>query len=104
MNKPHKHAECIKAWADGAEIEYYSDELSCWKDVTCNLPIWFEWSQYRVKPTPKIEKKFIFAQHFEKNAEEIEAVIWTEGMNHINEAIIQITLTDGKVTAVELTR
>lgn len=25
MNKLHKHAECIKAWADGAEIEFSSD-------------------------------------------------------------------------------
>ena len=25
MNKPHKHAEVIKAWADGAVIEYKSE-------------------------------------------------------------------------------
>jgi len=104
MNKPHKHAEIIKAWADGADIEYYSAELGCWQDVVCNSPIWYNASQYRVKPIPKIEKKFIFAQHFEKNPEKIDAKIWPEGMNHIDEAIIQVTLTDGKVTAVELTR
>ncbi len=23
MTKPHKHAELIKAWADGAEIEWF---------------------------------------------------------------------------------
>jgi hypothetical protein len=48
--KPHVHAEVIKAWADGAEIEYYSQELDCWQDVGCNCPSWYNWTQYRVKP------------------------------------------------------
>ena len=28
--KPHKHAELIKAWADGAEIEYKSKVDGVW--------------------------------------------------------------------------
>lgn len=46
--KPHVHAEVIKAWADGAEIEYYSQELACWRDV--DPPRWNEGVHYRVKP------------------------------------------------------
>lgn len=49
MNKPHKHAEVIKAWADGKEIEcYYNDQ---W--MTCNTPLWGEGTEYRIKPEPK---------------------------------------------------
>lgn len=57
MNKPHKHAEVIKAWADGAEIEYYSQELTCWRDIDCS-PSWYNWTQYRVKPKPKTVVKY----------------------------------------------
>jgi len=46
MNKPHKHCEVIKAWADGAEIQYR--EKGGW--MKCNSPQWFEETEYRVKP------------------------------------------------------
>lgn len=52
--KPHKHAELIKAWADGAEIQYaiYKSDEPEWHD--CGDYFW--WSddnQYRIKPQPK---------------------------------------------------
>ena len=49
--KPHKHAELIKAWADGAEIEYKSkvDGVWCSRD---DDP-WAEDYEYRVKPESK---------------------------------------------------
>ena len=57
--KPHKHAELIKAWADGAEIEYRSFETIEWK------PIFKGWSwdntlvaEYRIKPEPKPDHVF----------------------------------------------
>src|SRR5690606_5521425 len=48
MNKtPHKHAELIKAWADGAEIQIkLSDGI--WKDI--EYPNWGTYVEYRVKP------------------------------------------------------
>jgi hypothetical protein len=44
--KPHKHAELIKAWADGHEIQ----ELHCgyWFDITV-IP-WEEDRLYRIRP------------------------------------------------------
>lgn len=53
VNKPtpHKHAEVIKAWADGAEIEYRSNPGSNW--VPTLSPSWFGCYEYRVKPEPK---------------------------------------------------
>jgi len=47
---PHKHAELIKAWADGAEIEYFALEGS-WLPTT--RPEWSWNGKYRIKPEPK---------------------------------------------------
>lgn len=51
MNKPHKHAELIKAWADGAEIQYWSVRADGW--VTAIDPNWTEDIGFRIKPEPK---------------------------------------------------
>lgn len=48
---PHKHAETIKAWADGAEIECKQDKDDAWRVV--NNPVWYHGWFYRIKPTPK---------------------------------------------------
>ena len=48
--KPHKHAEVIKAWADGAEIEFRFSRDGLWKPCKNNCPGWLEGTQYRVKP------------------------------------------------------
>jgi hypothetical protein len=47
--KPHKHAELIKAWADGADIEICALD-GRW--VFCENPTW-ENTNYRIKPEPK---------------------------------------------------
>ena len=48
--KPHKHAELIKAWADGATIQrlWQGDR---W--LIDNEPDWNEFDEYRIKPEPK---------------------------------------------------
>lgn len=51
MKKPHKHAELIKAWADGAEIEYKSSDDEGW--VFTSKPVWSLTCQYRIKPEVK---------------------------------------------------
>jgi hypothetical protein len=51
MNKPHLHAEVIKAWADGAEIEWcINNDLNEWKDIVGYNPHWHSHINYRVKP------------------------------------------------------
>ena len=49
MNKPHKHAELIKAWADGAVIE----ALDCGHWYECVTPDWEGGYKFRIKPEPK---------------------------------------------------
>jgi hypothetical protein len=48
--KPHKHAELIKQWADGAEIEMRGCTGQWFIDYT---PYWGEDDEYRIKPEPK---------------------------------------------------
>ena len=49
MKTPHKHAELIKAWADGAEIEIKLSH-GVWSPVA--YPTW-NGPEYRIKPEPK---------------------------------------------------
>lgn len=44
---PHKHAALIKAWADGAEIEYWAEIERQWKHNS--IPTWTG-RKYRIKP------------------------------------------------------
>ena len=62
VKKPHKHAELIKAWADGAEIEYRfqlgfgeNQPWSKWRSTTNETIAWAEtdFCDYRIKPQPK---------------------------------------------------
>lgn len=55
----HKHAEAIKAWADGAQIQ--SKKWNCDEWVDC-IPQWVEEREYRVKPVPlcQIEGRDVF--------------------------------------------
>ena len=52
--KPHKHAELIKAWADGAEIQAKLAEgygTGEWYDT--DIPTWGLDKEYRIKPEQK---------------------------------------------------
>lgn len=50
--KPHKHAELIKAYADGAEIQYKSKLLGTWHALE-EMGRWLSDYEYRIKPEPK---------------------------------------------------
>ena len=45
---PRIHAEFIKAWADGYEIEAFNPERGQW--ITVPEPGWFDNIEYRVRP------------------------------------------------------
>mgnify|MGYP000140226474 CR=1 FL=1 len=58
MKEPHVHAELIKAWADGFEIQTFYPKCKEWVD--CPEPFWSEKCQYRIKPEiiPDVVKKY----------------------------------------------
>ena len=53
-NVPHVHAELIKAWADGADIEYFST-ANQWEPMFSNMG-WYDFIDYRLKPTKPKDK------------------------------------------------
>lgn len=55
--KPHKHAEVIKAWADGAEIEFRGDHHKEWMPALS--PSWADYNEYRIKP---VEPERVYPQ------------------------------------------
>ena len=55
--KPHKWAKEIKAWADGAEIEYKSTIDNVW--VKYESPNWSQNGEFRIKPQPK-EPQYLY--------------------------------------------
>lgn len=60
-NSPHKHAEVIKAWADGAEIQFRFQDSKTWHDISS--PQWTPEHEYRVKPAPKPDRNEYLVVH-----------------------------------------
>lgn len=54
---PHKHAELIKAWADGAVIQFYDVLRGRWS-VCEEAPRWFDYYKYRIKPEQSDLEKY----------------------------------------------
>lgn len=50
---PHVHAELIKAWADGATIQYFNRKTQDWRDIINQPPVWGAKDSYRIKPESK---------------------------------------------------
>jgi hypothetical protein len=48
----HKHYDCIVAWAEGKQIEVFSDSKGQWEDLI-GVPYWVNNFQFRIKPEPK---------------------------------------------------
>jgi Uma2 family endonuclease len=54
----HKWHKEIKAWADGAEIEWWNAVHERWEDE--KEPTWCVVNKYRIKPQPK-EPQYLYA-------------------------------------------
>jgi hypothetical protein len=66
MKTPHKHAELIKAWADGAEIQFRFPCDLKWTDT--KTPSWDGIAEYRIKPEPKPDLiRFTSVMHIDTN-------------------------------------
>lgn len=82
MGTPHKHAEVIKAWADGAQIQFrYPPRYPNWADVDGN-PEWYSDMEYRVKPK-KVTKKRWYRTYREGNEIKVyttDTDIWVDGL------------------------
>jgi hypothetical protein len=74
LNKPHKHAELIKAWADGANIECLQSYNGRWHII--DAPMWGIHNEYRIKPDAAVKSdKDIQIEALEKQAKQLAADI-----------------------------
>ncbi len=75
--KPHKHAEAIKAWADGATIEIFTAD-GCWMEVP--HPSWMRYMEYRVKREPKpdvVEETLLFLNQCIPSTADVDDPSWS---------------------------
>ena len=61
MREPHKHADLIKMWADGWEIEEYDEGWGKW--VGQSSPSWSRYKQYRSRKDDVIETLCLTYKH-----------------------------------------
>lgn len=67
-----KHAELIKKWADGADIQIWNGDAWAWQYQAC--PAFIDDYEYRIKPEPKpdvvyyanFRKDLMSAYHIQK--------------------------------------
>ena len=74
----HKHCELIKAWADGAEIQFKVQ--GSWCDIAKNDPRWIPNGEYRIKPE---EKKPVVRWLW---AIKTDSIGWVEGSKFLTES------------------
>ena len=66
MPTPHKHAETIKAWAEGTKIQIQMPSGQ-WKDLNIINPQ-FDSDNYRIKPEPQVIECWIHPCSMELNS------------------------------------
>lgn len=52
QKRPRMHSDLIKAWADGADIEWFNTKTNEWKFIV--YPTWREDTKYRIKTTKEL--------------------------------------------------
>lgn len=94
MRTPHKHAEAIKAWADGAKIEYRRSPQHHWEPA--NDPLhWWTGFEYRAKPEPVVEVKY---GYIKDDRSAVVGLIQVQSMMDN----LKVTFIDGKAVSAEI--
>lgn len=113
MKTPHKHAEAIKAWADGAQIEYYNGITGNWCDASD--PTWCDRYEYRVKKDPVIthayhgigvtkfgDRLLTHTTGMYEFAGAVPKIFESRSGKWETSAVIRTKFVDGKAVSVEL--
>ena len=79
MTTQHKWHKEIKAWADGAEIEYCSYDI--WDDWNEDIG-WYEGYEYRIKPQPK-EPQYLYVSKGDNGKPELSFIDHQESIGKI---------------------
>lgn len=95
MKKPQKHAEIIKAWADGETVEYLNCNTGRWVEVSSVSFRWDIDDQYRIKPKPEYPKTLMDYDTMMNVWERYHAV--GDGLLSIANAAIRHAIDSGQV-------
>jgi hypothetical protein len=99
MTKPHKHAELIKAWADGAEIEGRQDSTLPWR--VWREPAWNRDFEYRIKPAAPVVETKMTDDELESAYDAKNGKGWYCRVRAIANAAIARAIADGQVVACD---
>ena len=83
-----KHAELIKAWADGAEIEVLDNDS--WRES--KFPSWNDDLSYRIKPEPVKVVRYLV----------VDNAFTLHGFCGQHNANLRLTLIDNELVAAEV--
>lgn len=72
--KPHKYAELIKQWADGAKVQFKDVNSNVWVEIY--NPEWVSRGEYRIKPAKKVVRWLWAYKH--NNCWYLESKYFTE--------------------------
>lgn len=78
MGTKHPHAEIIKAWADGADIQL-RDVNGDWLDTA--KPWWVELTEYRIKPV----KRKRYGRLYVNDKDGWSGSMWTDNLTFVPE-------------------
>jgi hypothetical protein len=101
--KPHKHAEIIKAWADGARVERFIKRENRWVEDSLS-PFWYQVSEYRIKHEPVVMKVFYKATCNVTMDRIITDFIGFSDNVDLEQWDLKLTFTDGKLTNAEVAK
>ena len=97
MKTPHVHAELIKAWADGFEIEAYQGG-GLWKHVLS--PSWGSGTTYRIKPEPRPD--LIYYGVFDMDGSATIDAVFTKFFEHGDHIKVTFCGETGKLKSAEV--
>lgn len=106
MNKPHKHAAEVHAWADGKEIQQrapisiaqYQPNLRAWVPFD---GFWHDHYEYRVKPDASVIETKMTDADFEAIYDSLQVETWLARVRAVANAAIARAIADGQVVTME---
>ena len=98
MKTPHKHAALIKAWADGAEIEYKYFRSGQW--IQIETPNWDATVEYRIKPEPRPD--LIYYGVFDMDGSATIDSVFTKFFDHGDHIKVTFCGETGKLKSAEV--
>ena len=106
---PHKHAEVIKAWADGKTIQFKMKDSDEWGESNCSSDDrWLMWKPeffYRIKPEEVVDYALVYdngviAAKFYPSTDDVN--IFTRASHYVfRQGFVKRTRIDGKIVSFE---